>query len=388
MSHDHAARMGHIRDSVSAPSSPPIYQTAAFDIPDLDVLHGMIRGESDGHIYTRDSNPNHLALAESIALLEGTEAGSVFASGMSALSSVFLALASTGDHVIVAKALYGRTLELALRCAERFSIELSMVDARDVQAFSRAVTPRTRFALIETVSNPMLEVTDVEAIAESLGSVPLVVDSTFTTPELIQPCRLGAAVTIHSASKYLNGHGDLMLGVAAASRHMVKKLNETTSIFGLNANPFDCWLCQRGIRTLPLRMKQICATTQTLSEYLNGHSAVRSVFHPSLAQHPSHELAARMYPQGTGGIISFELNGGGQSAVNQFMHAAVNIPFSPTLADCRTTLSHPASTSHRYMTSQERADLGICDELIRLSVGLEPPEMLRDEIDAALKAVD
>ena len=179
MSHDHVARMGHIDDSVTIPSSPPIFQTAAFDIPDVDVLHDMVRGDAAGHIYTRDSNPNHQALAQSIAILEGTEAGAVFSSGMGALSSVFLALASAGDHVIVAAALYGRTLEMARRVSERFGIDLSIVEASSPKQFAEATTPRTKFALIETVSNPMLEVADISAIAESRCTISGCVWATF-----------------------------------------------------------------------------------------------------------------------------------------------------------------------------------------------------------------
>jgi cystathionine beta-lyase/cystathionine gamma-synthase len=387
MSDAHVSRMGDTADTVTSPSSPAIYQTAAFDIPDLDVLHAMIRGGAPGHIYTRDSNPNHAALAESISAMERTEAGAVFSSGMGALSSVFLALASAGDHVVVARALYGRTLQMAQRFAQKYDVAVTLVDVTDFDQIKAAITDKTRFALIETISNPMLEIADVQGIAASLGSIPLVVDSTFTTPELIRPGEHGAAITIHSASKYLNGHGDVMLGVAAGSRLMIKKLNEAVSIFGLNANPFECWLCQRGLRTLPLRMQHICKTTQQLATFLDGHPAVRRTHYPGLSHHPSHDLATRMYPDGTGGIIAFELNGGGQDAVSRFMRSAKNIPFSATLADCRTTISHPVSTSHRYMTSQEQSALGLSDELIRLSIGLEPFELLRDELNEALTAV-
>lgn len=387
MTHDHVTRLGHIAKSVTTPTCPPIYQTAAFDVPDLDVLHAMIRGEAHGHIYTRDSNPNHQALAEAVAALEHLDAGAVFSSGMGAIACVLLGLAAAGDHVIISRSLYGRTLQLAAYLERRFGIAVTTVDVQDPSQFRAAATPKTRFALIESISNPLLDVADIAAIADALGPVPLVVDNTFTTPELIQPALHGAAVVIHSASKYLNGHGDVMLGVAAASAHLIKKISEAMTIFGINANPFESWLCLRGLRTLPLRMQQICATTVRLAEFLHTHPAVRKTHHPLLPDHPQHTLATQLYPQGTGGIIAFELRGGGQDAVSRFMRYAHTIPFSPTLADTRTTLSHPASTSHRYMTESQRAAAGITDELIRLSVGLEPFELLRDELDAALRAV-
>lgn len=387
MTESHPSRLGHPRTSVTQPSAPPIYQTTAFDVPDLDVLQAIYSGEVVGNIYTRDSNPNHSALAESIAAMEHTEAGAVFASGMGALGATMLALCSAGDQILLARSLYGKTVQLAVRMQQKFGIAITWFDASRPETIKPLLTDKTRLCLVETVSNPLVEVSDIAAIAVELGSVPLVVDSTFTTPELIRPCELGASITIHSASKYLNGHGDLMLGVAAGSRLMMKRLNETASIFGQNANPFECWLCQRGLRTLPLRMAHICRSTTLLAEAVAQHPAVRRVFHPLLADHPSHQLAKRLYPNGTGGIFSMELNGDGLEIVNRFMSAASTIPFSPTLADARTTMSHPAMTSHKFMSADDRSAMGIRDSLVRISVGLEPVEQLRSELLAALDSL-
>ena len=376
--------MGHPAPSITVPSSPPIYQSTAFDIADLDVLEKIHAGELQGDIYTRDSNPNHTALAESIAALEETESGAVFASGMGALGSIFLTLAAAGDHVILAKAIYGKTMQLAHRM-QRFGISVSTFDATKPDELTSLITDKTRFVLVETVSNPLLEVADIRALSNLLpAEIPLVVDSTFTTPELIKPCQLGASIVMHSASKYINGHGDVMLGLAAGSAVLMKRLNSTSSVFGQNANPFESWLCQRGLRTLPLRMNQICRTTLELARSLNGHPGVRRVYHPSLENHVSHEIAQRLYPLGTGGILSLELAGSGVDVVNTFMRAATSIPFAPTLADARTTMSHPASTSHRFMSPSARAAIGIRDELVRISVGLESFEQLRAELSAAL----
>ena len=376
--------MGHPAPSVTVPSSPPIYQSTAFDIADLDVLEKIHAGELQGDIYTRDSNPNHTALAESIAALEETESGAVFASGMGALGSIFLTLAAAGDHVILAQAIYGKTMQLAHRM-QRFGISVSTFDATKPDELTSLITDKTRFVLVETVSNPLLEVADIRALSNLLpAEIPLVVDSTFTTPELIKPCQLGASIVMHSASKYINGHGDVMLGLAAGSAVLMNRLNSTSSVFGQNANPFESWLCQRGLRTLPLRMNQICRTTLELARSLNGHPGVRRVYHPSLENHVSHEIAQRLYPLGTGGILSLELAGSGVDVVNTFMRAATSIPFAPTLADARTTMSHPASTSHRFMSPSARAAIGIRDELVRISVGLESFEQLRAELSAAL----
>ena len=386
----HPSRMGHIPEMATSPSAPPIYQTTAFDIPDLNVLADLHSGAAFGHIYTRDSNPNHTALADSIAQLERAEAGAVFASGMGAIAAVAMTLAGCGDHVVVARSLYGVTLKLMTRLKQQFAVEISYVDACNPNAVAAAVLPNTRFCLIETISNPLLEVADISAIATALGEVPLVVDSTFTTPELIRPIEKGAAIVVHSASKYLNGHGDVMLGVAAGTAAHMKAVRTTSSVFGQNANPFESWLTQRGLRTLPLRVRQVCETTTRLAAFLEQHGKVSKVFHPSLLTHGTHATAARLYPTGadggirTGGIVSFVLNGGGKPAVSKFMQLAETIPFSPTLADSRTTISHPATTSHGFMTKQERSELGITDEMIRLSVGLESFEQIRDELDAVL----
>ena len=376
--------MGHPAPSVTVPSSPPIYQSTAFDVPDLEILEKIHAGELHGDIYTRDSNPNHTALAESIAAMEETEAGAVFASGMGALGAIFLTLAAAGDHVILAKAIYGKTMQLAHRM-QRFGISVSTFDATTPDELTALVTDKTRFVLVETVSNPLLEISDIRVLADLLPpEIPLVVDSTFTTPELIKPCQLGASIVMHSASKYVNGHGDVMLGLAAGSAALMKRLNSTASVFGQNANPFESWLCQRGLRTLPLRMSQICRTTLELARSLSEHPGVRRVYHPSLENHVSREIAQRLYPLGTGGILSIELAGSGIEVVNTFMRAAATIPFAPTLADARTTMSHPASTSHRFMSPSARAAVGICDELVRISVGLESFEQLRAELSAAL----
>ena len=384
MSSQHPSRMGHPHESATAPSAPPIYQSTAFDVGDLDVLQGIHSGAIKGDIYTRDSNPNHSALAESIATLERAEAGAVFASGMGALGSIFLTLASTGDHVVLARAMYGKTVQLANRM-QRFGITTSTFDATQPESLREVLTDKTRFVLIETVSNPLLEVADIRAIADILPpEILLVVDSTFTTPELIKPIQLGASIVMHSASKYINGHGDVMLGLAAGSNDLMKRLNSTASVFGQNANPFESWLCQRGLKTLPLRMAHICRTTTELARTLNGHPGLRRIYHPALQDHASHEIAQRLYPTGTGGILTLELAGAGRDAVNAFMRAASSIPFSPTLADARTTLSHPATTSHSFMSPQARAAIGISDELVRISVGLEPAEMLIHEIISSL----
>lgn len=381
------ARMGEIQPFATHPSAPPIYQTTAFDVPDFETLNQIYHGDTAGHIYTRDSNPNHSALADSIAELEGAEAGAVFASGMGAIAAVALTLAESGGHVIVGRSLYGISMKLMERLERKFQVEMTWVDVCDVDSIKAACQQNTKFCMIESISNPLLEVADISAISEAIGDIPLVVDNTFTTPLLMRPLQHGATLVVHSASKYLNGHGDVMLGVAAGNLQTMKSVRSTSSLFGQNANPFESWLTQRGLRTLPLRMKHICETTNQLAKFLSEHPAVAKTNHPSLPSHATYEIASKLYPNGCGGIISFEVAGGGKERCNALIKACPSIPFSPTLADSRTTFSHPASTSHAYMKRTARQAIGIQDELIRLSVGLEPFEILKDELDAALKSL-
>ena len=387
MNIDPLCRQGHPETFSTPPSAPPIYQTTAFDVPDLEALESLQAGQTNGYIYTRDNNPNHSALAATIADMEHAEAGAAFSSGMGAIAAVIMSMVNHGEHVVVSKMLYGRTTQLFGRLQNQFGVQVSLFDPTRMNTLQECVRPESKLCFVETIANPLLEVVNFDELKSVLGDVPLVVDSTFTTPELIQPVTLGAHVVVHSASKYLNGHGDVMLGVAAGPSELMNSALETASIFGQNANPFECWLTQRGLRTLPLRMRQICESTEVLASYLETRPEVARVYHPSVASHTTHEIASRYYSKGFGGIVSFELADGDRDAVNRFMKAASSLPFSPTLADARTTLSHPAATSHRYMAAEDRLAIGIRDGLIRLSVGLEPVELLKQEIGHALESV-
>lgn len=366
------------------PSVPPIYQTTAFDIDDLKHLKWLMNGEADGYIYTRDGNPNQDAFAQTVAQLEHAEAGFVSGSGMGGLSAVTLSYVKAGDHAIVAEMLYGRSLQLYRRLRDDFGVEVSFVNACSPQSVAEARRDNTKLAFVESVSNPLLEVVDIPAVAEALGDVPLLVDSTFSTPCLMQPIELGATLVMHSASKYLNGHGDVTMGVVVGPEDRINAAIETASVFGNHASPFECWLASRGLRTLPLRMSRVSRTAQQIAEFLDEHPGVSRVLYPGLPQHPTHEVAKRLLPDGFGGMLSFEIRDADFDVVNRFMRGAIDIPFSPTLADPATTLSHPATTSHRALSEEERERFGITCGLVRLSIGLEEPDLLMRELDTAL----
>lgn len=380
------ARGGWVPEFATRTSAPPIYMTTAFDVDGLEQLDDIAAGRVPGYIYTRDSNPNHEAFAADIARLEGAEAAVVCASGMGAMTAVLLAHVKTGDHIVAAKVLYGRTGQMLNQMQSQFGVSVTFVDALDPAEIARAVTPQTKLAIVENISNPLMEVADIPAIVAALGSVPLLVDSTFATPMLQRPLALGAQIVFHSASKYLNGHGDVMLGVVATNFSTARKIRAMMALFGMNSNPFECWLASRGLRTLPLRMQRVSETAGVLARFLQTQSKIVRVFYPGLPEHPTHAAAQRMLPHGFGGMLSFELDGGRDSVAKLF-RALEEIPFSPTLADARTTVSYPTGTSHKFISAADRKAFGINDGLVRLSVGLEDAADLQRELAAALAAV-
>jgi len=350
----------------------------------LEQLEAVAGGRETGYIYTRDGNPNHDAFAADVARLEGAEAGVACASGMGAITAVLLAHVKAGDHVVAARVLYGRTSQMLNHLANSFGVATTYVDATRPEEFGKAVTERTKLAIVETISNPLMEVADIPAIVRGLGEVPLLVDSTFATPCLVRPIELGAKLVFHSASKYLNGHGDVTLGVVVGARDAIRRVRGLAALYGLNANPFECWLASRGMRTLPVRIERVSQTAERLSKFLAEQSAVSRVFYPGLEGHPSRPEAQKFLNRGCGGMLSFDLRGGKPAVAQLFRALDELIPFSPTLADARTTLSYPAGTSHKFMTAEERRTCGIGDGLVRLSVGLESPNDLERELREAL----
>ena len=381
------ARGGWYPDFKTRPSAPAIFQTTAFDMHGLEQLEAVGTGRETGYIYTRDGNPNHDAFAADVAKLEGAEAGVVCASGMGAMTAALLSHVKAGDHIVAARVLYGRTSQLLNHLQGSFGVTTTYVDATWPEEFARAITPQTKLGIVETISNPLMEVVDLPAIAAALGEVPLLVDSTFATPCLLRPIEHGARLVFHSASKYLNGHGDVMLGVIVGKREAVRRVKGLAALYGVNSNPFECWLASRGLRTLPLRIQRVSQTALALARFLTTQSAVERVYYPGLESHPSHDQARRYLKNGFGGMLSFDLRGGKPAVAGFFRTLADAIPFSPTLADARSTLSYPTGTSHKFMTADERKAYGIGDGLVRLSVGLESEADLARELTEGLAKI-
>ena len=379
-----AARAGCAPEFTTKSSSPPVYLTTAFDLESLEQLEAVTGGGQKGYIYTRDGNPNHDAFTNDVATLEHAEAGAVMASGMGALTAILMAMVKSGDHVIAARVLYGRTGQLLDHLATNFGLKVSYFDVDDLSALKAALIPETRLCIVESISNPLLEVADLPAIVDVLQGIPLLVDSTFATPCLLRPIDHGATLVWHSVSKYLNGHGDVMAGIVVGPTNLIRKIRAMSSLYGVNANPFESWLASRGLRTLPLRMQRVSQTATEIAAFLQSHPHVSRVFYPGLTDHAHFERARRLLPHGCGGMLAFDLPGGRPAVDMLFRRLADVIPFSPTLADARTTVTYPAGTSHKFMTAAARAACGIGDGLVRLSIGLEDASDLKRELAAAL----
>ncbi len=374
--------------SVSRSVVTPLQPSVVYASQSPDQLDQQYEGEIHGYTYSREGHPNATVLAQKIDAMEGATGGIVTASGMAAVTAAMLGLLKSGDHVIGGDQLYGRSLRLMTQDLPRFGIETSLADPTDIAAISAAVTDRTRMILVEVVSNPTLRVADMQAItalARDKGLI-LVVDNTFTTPTAYRPFDEGADVIVHSVTKLMAGHSDAMLGyvVARAPEHQ-EMITGTAVTMGMTASPFDCWLAERGLYSFDLRYRAASENAAALADHLAGLPGVSRVLYPMRPDHPDHNRAVALLGGQGGNMVSFEVNGG-RAAANALTLGAKNIAFAPTLGDIGTTLSHPASSSHRALTAEGRAALGISEGFFRVSVGVEPIDLLKSEFEKAVEA--
>jgi cystathionine gamma-synthase len=382
MSHSKKPSLGE-----TTPLVTPIYQSSVYTIPDLDALDAIMNDGEPGFIYARDAHPNARQLAQQLAKIEAAEWGVITGSGMAAISAIVLATMQQGQRILASNRLYGRTVQLFTQELARFGIATEYVDANDLAAVEAGLKKKPRLLFVETMSNPLVRVVDIAALAELAhdhGAL-LVVDNTFATPVLTRPMELGADFVMESLTKMIAGHSDVTLGFLGANdADMLPAINTVVSIWGLASNPFDCWLAERGLETLELRMNAASDNAAKLADWLAEQPGVERVWYPGRPDHPDHELASRALRGAFGNMLCFDL-AGGRNAVNRFIHAAPGIPFSPSLGHCSTTLSHPASTSHRYVSGAEKKRQGITDGLVRLSVGVEPLERILAEMAKGLE---
>lgn len=376
-------------DSASTPVVTPLIPSVVYASETPDRLDDQYEGRADGYTYAREGHPNADVLARRIAAMEAApEPGLVVGSGMAAVTAVLLGLCKSGDHVVGGDQLYGRSLRMMRDDLPRLGIETTLTDPTDINAFAAALRPNTRLALIEVVSNPTLRIADLQGIADLCRErgVLLVVDNTFTTPRAIKPFEMGADVVLHSVTKLLAGHSDVTLGwVAARDADQAKAIYDFAVTTGLTPSPFDCWLAERGLMSFDLRFDRAEATAARLADHLAAQDGVTRVLYPTRPDHPDRARAQGLL-QGRGcNMVSFELDGG-RAAANAFTKGANRIAFAPTLGDVGTTLSHPASSSHRGLTPEGREALGMTEGFFRVSVGLEDPDALLAAFDAGLAA--
>ena len=373
-------------ESASKPLVTPLQPSVVYTSGDPDALD-VIYTQKTGFSYAREGHPNASVLASKIDYLEETQGGIVTGSGMSAISAVLLGILKAGDHVLCGDQAYGRTLRLMTQDLPRLGIETSLADPTDVASMKAAMRPNTRMILVEVISNPTIRVADMEGIAQlakETGAL-LVVDNTFTTPRLYRPFEHGADIIIHSVTKLMAGHSDATLGYAVArDPALMTAINDANVTWGLTPSPFDCWLAERGLHTFDLRLDKAERNAAALAEALAGHPAVERVLYPTRADHPDHNRAMGLLGGRGGNMMSFILKGG-RAAANAFTNAAPEIAFAPTLGDVGTTLSHPPSSSHRGLTAEGRAKLGITEGFFRVSVGVEEEGILVSEM---LRAAD
>jgi cystathionine gamma-synthase len=369
----------------SAPLTPPLYPSAVYTLPDLDALDRILDANEAGFIYARDAHPNARRLAAKLAELEGARWALTTSSGMAAISTLVLANVEHGQHVVASNRLYGRTTQLFQQELPRLGIQTTLVDISDLNEVKAALQTPARLLIVETISNPLLRVADLPALIQLAHDArcSLVVDNTFATPVLVRPLDLGADFVMESVTKMIGGHSDVTLGLVCGTNDMQPKLSQVSSIWGFSSSPFDCWLAERGLDTLPLRMKSACANAAALADWLSHQPGVARVIYPGRADHPDHELARRLLRGCFGNMLCFDL-ASGREAVNRFMRQAPGISFSPSLGHTTTTCSHPATTSHRYVSPVERERQGITDGLVRLSVGIENLSLIQSEMAKGL----
>ncbi len=371
--------------SVSRPVATPLQPTVVYSSPDPSSLDQQY-ADGSGFTYAREGHPNATVLAQKIDMLEGVTGGIVNGSGMAAVSAVFLGILKAGDHVIGADQLYGRTLRMMTQDLPRFGVETTLADPTDAASFEAAIKPNTRMMVVEVVSNPTIRIADMVGIAKIANErgILLVVDNTFTTPRSYLPFENGADIVLHSVTKLLAGHADATLGyVVAKDPELMEQIYIANTTFGMTASPFDCWLAERGLQTFDLRYDRAEATAIKLAAALADVKGVKRVIHPSRADHPDHNRGLQILGDRPGNMLSFEVEGG-RAAADALTRAAPELPFAPTLGDVGTTLSHPASSSHRALSPEARADLGMSEGFFRVSVGLEEPKLLIEEISNAI----
>ncbi len=382
-----ALRTGHVR-TAEQEHSEPIFATSSYVYESAAQAAARFAGEEPGNIYSRFTNPTVRAFEQRLASLEQGERCVATASGMAAILTVCMSLLKAGDHVLASRSIFGPTILLFQNILGRFGVEFSFVSLTDPNAWKKAMRPRTRLLFVETPSNPLTEIADIGALAEiaHAGNALLIVDNVFCTPALQRPLKLGADIVVHSVTKYLDGQGRCIGGAIVGSEALVGgEVYGFLRTAGPSMSPFNAWVFLKGLETLHLRMRAHAASALALAQWLETQPKVKRVYYPGLKSHPQYQLAARQQ-SAAGGVVAFEL-AGGKDAAWRFIYAVEIISITANLGDAKSTITHPATTTHGRISPEARAAAGIGDGLIRVAVGLEDIEDLRQDLQRGLDAI-
>ncbi len=375
-----AIHAGEPRPRIAGAIVMPVFQTAMYE-------YAGEKTYDDVRYIRLNNTPNAIALGEKLADLENAEAALVTSSGMSAITTTLLTLLSKGDHLLAQDCLYGGTHDFVTKDLEKFGIEYDLVDGNDPNTWEKRLRPNTKAIYVETISNPLVQVPDLEAVVKFSKAHNLVsaIDNTFTSPVNYRPPEHGFDISIHSATKYLNGHSDLVAGAVIGKEALIEKITHRLNHLGGSLDPHAAFLLHRGMKTLALRVRQHNANAMKVASFLESHGAIAKVNYPGLSSHPQHQRASRLF-EGCGGMMSFEMVDGVKAA-ESFMHATKLAAVAPSLGGIETLITRPATTSHSGLSPLDRQKLAITDGLIRLSVGLEDADDLIEDFGQALSHV-
>jgi methionine-gamma-lyase len=370
------------------PVVPPIYQTSTFKFDSAEHGASLFKGEADGYIYTRMKNPTIEAMENALAELEGGHKALGCASGMAAISTVFLTLLEAGDHVVCSKSVYGPTLTLLQSILGKYKVETTPVNSDVIEEVENAIKPNTKIVYVETPANPMITITDLEAVcktAHSKGAL-VIVDNTFMSPALQQPFKFGVDVVLHSMTKFLNGHADVVAGIIVVKdEEMYLRMRKVLNQHGGVIDPFNSFLVHRGLKTLAIRMEKHCINAFKIAEYLENHPKIKWVRYPGLKSHPNYQVGLKQHLN-FGGMLSFELKGGFEAG-KIVMNSVKLCTLAVSLGGVETLIQHPASMTHLSMGETARKDAGITEGLVRLSVGIENAKDIIDDLEQALQKI-
>ncbi len=383
-----AIHVGKFKDAFGALTTP-IYQTSTFQFESCQHGADIFAGKQAGYAYSRTANPTCTVLETKLAVLEGGEAALVTSSGMGAITSAIWSIIAAGDHIVADKTLYGCTYEFLAHHIQRMGVKVDFIDTSVEAELKEALKPETKIVYLETPANPNLKITDLKKVSglvhEYNSNIKVICDNTFASPYLQNPLKEGADIVVHSATKYINGHGDLLAGFVIGDTETIMNArfigvkDMTGSVIAAN----EAFLILRGLKTLEIRMERHCASAMKIAEYLDKNPKIEKVFYPGLKTHEGHDIAARQMPNGFGGMMSFIVKGGRQAA-SKFVDSLELCTLAVSLGDAETLIEHPASMTHSTYTAEELADAGIPEGLVRLSVGLENVDDIIADLQAGL----